>query len=59
MSKRLTLGKKPLLLGVCSGFAEYFDIDVTFIRFVYLILVFCFGVGILPYFIAWLLMPKN
>lgn len=59
MSKHLTLGKKPLLLGVCSGFAEYFDIDATFIRFVYLILVFCCSIVILPYFIAWLLMPKN
>lgn len=59
--KRLTLpleGKK--LLGVCAGFARYFDMDVTLMRIIWLVGSFATGgIGFLGYFIAWLLMPKD
>ncbi len=59
--KRLTLpleGKK--VLGVCAGFARYFEMDVTLMRIIWLVGSFgTGGIGFLGYFIAWLLMPKD
>jgi phage shock protein C len=59
--KRLTLpleGKK--LLGVCAGFARYFEVDVTLMRFIWLVgSIVSGGIGFIGYLIAWLLMPKD
>lgn len=60
MKKRLYKideGKK--LCGVCGGIAEYFDVDPTVIRLLWIILIFCAGTGILAYFIAAIIMPKK
>ena len=60
MKKRLYKieeGKK--LWGVCGGIAEYFDIDPTIIRLIWLIFIFCVGTGILAYIIAAIIMPKK
>ena len=45
--------------GVCLGFAEYFDIDVSLVRVVWLITAIMTGVGFIPYFIAWIVMPEE
>ena len=45
--------------GVCLGFSEYFDIDVTLVRVVWLIVAFMTGVGFLSYVIAWIVMPEE
>jgi phage shock protein C len=59
--KRLTLpleGKK--VLGVCAGFARYFEVDVTLMRIIWLVgSLISGGIGFLGYLIAWLLMPKE
>lgn len=47
------------IAGVCAGFAEYFDIDVTLVRVVWLIVAFMTGVGFLGYLIAWIVMPEE
>ena len=60
MKKRLYKieeGKK--LCGVCGGIAEYFDVDPTLIRLLWLILVLCVGTGILAYIVAALIMPNK
>ena len=60
MKKRLYKieeGKK--LCGVCGGIAEYFDIDPTIVRLLWVILIFCAGTGILAYFIAAIIMPNK
>lgn len=60
MKKRLYKiedGKK--LCGVCGGIAEYFDLDPTIIRLLWIILIFCAGTGILAYFIAAIIMPSK
>ena len=46
------------LCGVCGGIAEYFNIDSTIIRLIWLIAVVCFGTGILAYIIAAIIMPN-
>ena len=54
---RPRVGRK--LAGVCAGFAEYFDIDVTVVRLVWLIVSFMTGIGFLSYPIAWIVMPEE
>ena len=46
------------IAGVCAGFAEYFDIDVTIVRVVWLIAAIFGGGGVLAYVIAWIIMPE-
>ena len=49
MEKRLKKGKDKQIAGVCSGIAEYFDIDVNIVRiFCILICLFC-SPGIIVY----------
>jgi phage shock protein C len=43
--------------GVCSGLAEYFDMDVTLVRVLWLLVVLCGGTGILLYVILWIVLP--
>src|SRR5437868_581187 len=43
--------------GVCAGLAEYFDMDVTLVRVLWLLVVLCGGTGILLYVILWLVLP--
>lgn len=50
-------GKK--LCGVCGGIAEYFDIDPTIVRLLWVFLIFCVGTGILAYIVAALIMPNK
>jgi phage shock protein C len=47
------------IAGVCAGFAEYFDLDVSLVRVVWLIILVMGGVGLLPYIIAWIVMPEE
>lgn len=61
MEKRLTRSNDRLLCGVCSGIAEYFDVDPTLVRVGYAALsVFstCFP-GIVLYVILAIIMPKK
>lgn len=44
--------------GVCSGIANYFNVDVVVIRVLFVILLFT-GVGILPYLILWIAVPSS
>jgi len=52
-------GKEKILGGVCGGIAEYFNIDPTIIRIIWILIVLGYGVGIIAYIIAWIIMPKN
>jgi phage shock protein C len=54
---RSRAGRK--VAGVCQGFAEYFDLDVTLIRIVWAVVAICGGAGILAYVIAWIVMPEE
>jgi len=47
------------IAGVCLGFAEYFDVDVTLVRVVWLIASFTTIIGMLSYPIAWIVMPEE
>jgi phage shock protein PspC (stress-responsive transcriptional regulator) len=47
------------IAGVCAGLGEYFGIDPIFFRISFLVSFLCFGFGVLPYLIFWLLMPTK
>jgi phage shock protein C len=47
------------IAGVCAGVAEYFDLDVTLVRLVWLLVAIMTGVGVLSYPIAWIVMPEE
>jgi len=51
-------GENKILGGVCGGIAEYFDVDPTLVRLIWILLALN-GSGILAYIIAWLIMPPN
>ena len=60
MSKKLYKNKAHgKISGVCAGLAEYFDLDVTIIRVLWLIAVFACGTGILAYIACALVMPDK
>jgi phage shock protein PspC (stress-responsive transcriptional regulator) len=56
---RSTTDKK--IAGVCGGLAEYFGVDATPIRLLWVILSVLFGAvigGVIAYAIAWLIIPR-
>ncbi|MCR5313162.1 MAG: PspC domain-containing protein [Bacteroidaceae bacterium] len=61
MNKRLTRSNDQLIGGVCSGIAEYFELDPSIIRIAYAALtLFTAGFpGILLYIIMLFVMPKK
>ena len=45
------------IAGVCGGMAEYFNIDSTIIRLVWVLLIIFLGTGLLAYIIAVIVIP--
>jgi phage shock protein C len=58
MAKKLVKGEKKLF-GVCSGIANYFDLDPTVMRLLFLIALLFFGTGLLLYVIMAVIMPDK
>ena len=56
--KRLTKSNNRMLLGVCGGIAEYFDIDPNVVRLFWVLFCLAGGSGILGYIIAAVIMPS-
>ena len=46
-----------IIAGVCGGLGEYFSIDPTLIRVLFLAFAIIFGGGILLYILLWILIP--
>ena len=47
-----------MLCGVCGGIAEYFNVDATILRLLWVLLT-CSGPGILAYIIAAVIIPRR
>lgn len=58
MSKKLQR-KDGKILGVCEGLGEYFDLDPTIVRVAFILSAIFMGIGIIPYLILALVMPKG
>ena len=60
MQKRLCKSNNnKVLFGVCGGFAEYFNMDPTLMRILWIIFACVYGSGVLIYFICALIMPND
>lgn len=61
MDKRLFRNEHDkVVAGVCSGVAEYMEVDVTIIRLLFVLsTVFLVGTGILVYLVMWIVVPVN
>jgi phage shock protein C len=59
--RRLTRSRtNRIIAGVCGGLGEYFGIDPTIIRIIFVLLALPGGApGILPYLILWVIMPEE
>src|SRR5690554_2322456 len=47
------------IAGVCSGIADYFNIDVLVVRLLFVLVFIAWGTGLLIYIILWLVLPIN
>lgn len=60
MDKRLYKSDtNVVLMGVCGGIGEYFNIDPTLVRLGWAIFCFAGGSGILAYIIAAIIIPRR
>lgn len=60
MDKKLYKSKTDRkVCGVCGGIAEYFNMDPTIIRVLFLLLIIFAGGGLLAYIICALIMPEE
>ena len=47
------------MFGVCGGIAEYFDIDSTFIRLLFVIGALLGGFTVIVYIVLWIISPRR
>jgi phage shock protein C len=60
MNKKLYRDEYHKVLGgVCSGLAEYFEMDVTIVRLLFAFTFFIMGVGLIPYIVLWIVLPRK
>ena len=58
MDKRLYRSRKDkMIAGVAGGLGEYFNVDPTIVRLVFVLLALAGGPGVLLYFIMWIITP--
>lgn len=58
--KKLKKSKNKMICGVCGGIAEFFNIDPTIIRLIFIIITFIgFGTGLLVYIISAFVIPNS
>jgi phage shock protein C len=56
--RRILAGKK--IAGVCAGFAEYFDTDITLMRVIWVaLLLIPPHIGLIAYVVSWAVLPKS
>ncbi|MCL5074631.1 MAG: PspC domain-containing protein [Chloroflexi bacterium] len=60
MEKRLYRSRTDrMLFGVCGGLAQYFDLDPTLVRLIFVLIVLAGGTGILAYIVLAIVMPEE
>ena len=45
--------------GVCAGLAEYFGVDVSIVRVIFVLSLVLKGVGFVPYIVLWIVLPRK
>ena len=57
--KKLVRSADKKIAGVCGGLAEFFGLDVSLIRIIWILCVIFGGIGLLAYLICWIVMPAQ
>ena len=57
--KLLRIRQGRMVAGVCTGLAKYFGVDVNLVRLGFGVLTIFYGLGILLYLIAWVILPGD
>jgi len=58
--KKLYRSENRMIAGVCAGIAEYFNIDPTIVRIIFVLLLLPGGLpGFLPYVLLWIVIPNK
>lgn len=55
----LRLRRGRIVAGVCAGLGAYFGVDVNLVRLAFGVLTVFYGIGILLYLVAWLILPEE
>ena len=55
----LRIRQGRIVAGVCAGLGAYFGVDVNLVRLAFGVLTVFYGLGILLYLIAWLILPEE
>ena len=55
----LRIRQGRLVAGVCAGLGAYFGVDVNLVRLAFGVLTVFYGLGILLYLVAWLILPEE
>ncbi|MFO7819369.1 MAG: PspC domain-containing protein [Halanaerobacter sp.] len=60
MKKRLYRSKHDrMIAGVCAGLGDYFGIDPTIVRLIWVFLFFGAGFGVVAYIICMIVIPEE
>lgn len=60
MKKLVRPKEGRVIAGVAAGMAKYFNIDVTVIRIIWVLLLLPGGLpGVIPYLVFWIFMPSE
>lgn len=60
MNRRLYRSRKDkMIAGICAGLGDYFEIDPTLVRIIFVVSLFLGGTGILAYIILWIVVPEE
>lgn len=58
--KRLYRSKKErVIAGICGGIAEYLETDPTIVRLLWVIGTLLWGLGLIAYLLAWIIIPEK
>jgi phage shock protein PspC (stress-responsive transcriptional regulator) len=58
--KRLYRSEKNRIIGgVCGGIGEYLDADPTLVRLIWVLGSLVWGMGIILYILAWIIIPEE
>ena len=60
MNKLYRSKTNKIIAGVCGGIGEYFKVDPTLVRLLWLLIsVMSAGSGVVAYIVAWIIIPKE
>lgn len=58
LRKKLYRSRKDYMIsGVCGGLGEYFGIDSTWVRLLFVLFFFAWGSALLVYIVLWIIVP--